>query len=267
MDERAADSLVARVNRLERENRRLKRIVLSAGVLLAAGVLLGPAPPKGAPKILKAREFQVVDDDGATRVALRLEASGEPRMTFSGAGGSEVLLGLSEKRLVLTLKDAGQVRASLEAGPEGTQLRLESQDGKRAAKLRAGGDLGLFVNQVGSGRHGASLAIGDSGPALSLSSPDEAGAPILGLQISPALGPILAVTRGSAGVALNVSRDDDPSVTLTDSQGRDRAVLGVTKLQVEKRRWDRDKSVQKQKTEPSSLVLFAADQTVVWKSP
>ncbi len=265
MSEPTGGDLLERLERIERANRRLKRVVVSAVVLVAAVLLLAPAAPKTAPKVLKAREVQVVDEQGVARITLTVEMSGEPRLTLSGPRTSAVQLALMKDQPVLSVRDDNRVRASLEVADAGTVLVLEDAEGKRAARLRAARDLGLFVSDVKSGRRGASLSLGDEGPSVSLSSPDEAGSPTIGLQVSPTFGPLLALTKGLAAASANVSLDGDPSITLADAQGHDRAVLGVTKLEVERRR--RGKAVEKQRTEPSSLVLFNPDQTVVWKAP
>jgi hypothetical protein len=267
MTEHATPDLVARVERLERENRRLKRLATAATILLAAGLLLAPAAPKTVPKLLKAREVQVVDDEGAPRITLALAASGDPELRIAGSKGSGIRLGLAQDHPALSLRDENRERASIEVGESATALGLEDADGKRAARLEAGTALGVFVDDSRSGRREVSLGVSDEGASLSLSAPDEADMPTVSLQLSPVSGPGLALTSGLAGTTLNVSREGEPSVTLTDTQGRDRAVLGVTRLEIETRSRKKGKPIEKRKTDVSSVVLFDSDETVIWKTP
>lgn len=268
MSERAAESLVRRVERLERENRRLKRGLLAAAVVLGAGLVLAPSAPKKKeppPKPVKASEVQIVDGQGATRIALKVEANGDPVIALSGAKGSGIRLALGGEKPAIALSDDLRERAVLAIAKDGASLDLEDAEAKRTVRLQAGAALGLLVDDGKSPGAGAALIVGDGEPSLTLSSPDEAGAASVALSVSPETGPLVAATGGLAAAKLGVSREGDPSVTISDATGRDRAVLGVTKLEVEKRK--RSKTVEKQKTEPSSLCLFDADETVVWKAP
>jgi hypothetical protein len=266
MSEPTAESLVARVERLEHENRRLKRIALAAAVLASAGLVLAPsAPKKEPPKVLKAREVQVVDDQGVARISMKIEANGDPALSITGTQGSGVRLALAQDRPVLSLSDENRVRATLEIGKDEAALDLDDAEGRRTARLEAGNSAGLVVGDAKSAGAEASLILGEKGPSLALSSPGDAGDASITLQAAPDSGPLVAASKGLAAARLEVSRDGDPSVTISDAEGRDRAVLGVTKLEVERKK--RGKAIEKKRTDPSSLVLFDPDETVVWKAP
>jgi hypothetical protein len=266
MSETTSESLVARVERLERENRRLKRITLAAGVLAAAGLLLAPsAPKKEPPKVLKAREVQVVDDQGVARITMKIEANGDPALSITGTKGSGLRMGLAQGRPSLSLSDETRVRAVLEVGKDAAALDFDDADGRRTARLEAGANTGLLLGDAKSVGAEASLTLGEKGPSVSLSSPGDVGDASVTLLASPTFGPLIAASKGLAAARLNVSYQGEPSVTVSDSEGRDRAVLGVTKLEIERKK--RGKVVEKQKTDPSSLVLFDREETVVWKAP
>lgn len=261
-----AESLVARVERLERENRRSKRLLLGAAVIAVAGLVLAPgAPKKEPPKVLKTREVQIVDDQGTVRMALKIEANGAPVLSLAGTKGSGMRLALVEDRPVLELSDETRVRATLGIDKDGAGLDLQDSEAKRTVRLQAGAALGLLVDDGKSPGAGAALVVGDGEPSLTLSAPDDVGPAAVSLQVSPETGPLVAASRGLAAARLDVSRDADPSVTVSDAKGRDRAVLGVTKLEVEKKK--RGKQIEKQRTEPSSLVLFDPEETVIWRAP
>ena len=266
MSTRADESILVRVERLERENRRLKRVLLLSAVLAAAGLMLAPSPPKKKPlETVKAREVQIVDDQGNARISMKLEANGDPVLALMGTKGSGARLALIGDRPVLALSDETRVRASLQITKDGAGLDLEDAEGKRSASMQAGGTLGFLLEDTGVGRAEGGLVIGAIGPAVVLSTPDESGVTEVLLQASRGTEPLITASRGLAAAKLDVSRDGGPSVTLSDAEGRDRAVLGVTKLQVERKK--RGKVVEKQRTDPSSLVLFDAEETVIWRAP
>ncbi len=266
MSARTDDSILVRVERLERENRRLKRVLLVAAVVAVAGLMLAPsAPKKKPPETVKAREVQIVDDQGNARISMRLEPNGDPVLALMGAKGTGARLAVLEDRPVLALSDETRVRASLEITSDGAGLDLDDAGGKRSASVQAGGTLGFLLEDTSLGRAEGGLVIGDMGPAIALSSPDESGVAEVVMQASRGNEPLIAASRGMASARLDVSRDGDPSVTLCDAAGHDRAVLGVTKLEVEKKR--RGKSLEKERTAASSLVLFDSDETVIWRAP
>ncbi len=259
-------SIVVRVERLERENRRLKRVLLLAAVVVAAGLMLAPSAPKKKPlETVKSREVQILDDQGNVRVSMKLDASGDPVLELTGAKGGGARLAVAGERTALSLSDEKRVRASLEITKDDAMLDLEDAEGKRTASVQAGGILGCLLEDTRTGRDEAGLVIGDTGPVVALSAPDAAGAAEVTLAVSQGSEPLIAVSRGKAAARLDVTSAGDPSVTLTDADGHDRAVLGVTKLEVERKK--RGKNIEKQRTDPSSLVLFDGDETVIWRAP
>lgn len=99
MNGHMVDTLVVRLERLERENRRLRR----AGAVALAGValvLMGQTTSGEVAKVVEATQFVLRDSKGDTRAVLAL-----------GPDGS-VGLGLSD--------EAGTARAWLSLGPQGS---------------------------------------------------------------------------------------------------------------------------------------------------
>jgi hypothetical protein len=132
--------LTARVTRLERENRRLKR---GAACLVLAGLMIvtfGQARP-AAPTSQQAAEFAVVDEKGKVRA--RLAASdGEPTLELTNAAGQTVVqlqVPAVPDKPVLYLRDP-QLGSSIELamtmnGPvlhfsdkSGTRVRLATNE-------------------------------------------------------------------------------------------------------------------------------------------
>jgi len=70
MNEPTINNIVHRLDRLERENRRLKRIGALVLVGIAAVVLMGQAKPSKVPKVIEAQEFVLKDSNGGVRGVL-----------------------------------------------------------------------------------------------------------------------------------------------------------------------------------------------------
>ena len=208
MSTRVDESIAVRVERLERENRRLKRVLLVAAVVAAAGLMLAPSAPKKKPlETVKAREVQIVDDQGNARISMKLEANGDPVLALIGAKGSGARLALIGDRPVLALSDETRVRASLQITKDGAGLDLEDAEGKRGASMQAGGTLGFLLEDTGTGRAEGGLVIGAIGPAVVLSTPDDAGVTEVLLQASRGTEPLITASRGLAAAKLDVSRE------------------------------------------------------------
>ena len=59
--------LESRVDKIERDNRRLKLTVGALLLALAAVPLIGAVMPEKLPQVITAREFSVVDENGTDR--------------------------------------------------------------------------------------------------------------------------------------------------------------------------------------------------------
>ena len=82
MNEPTMDKLVQRLDRLERENRRLKRIGAFVLGAIAAVVIMGQATASKVPKVIEAQEFVLKDSNGGVRGVLG-KISSDMAMGFS----------------------------------------------------------------------------------------------------------------------------------------------------------------------------------------
>jgi len=220
------DSLSARVDRLERESRRWKRVALGSWVAIAALFLLGQSPsrPGGAPapaRTVEAERFVLRDARGRTGASLGWEADGTPRLALHdpsaqvraalgvGAGGAPGL----------TLFDTNgtTVRTAIVVGPDGAPgLALFDPSGKPRLAVA------LFHGSP-SGR-----ATSGSEPAPAVVAYDAGGVvrATFGIRGADA-GLELADNRGTARTVLRVQPDGTPDLLLRDGTGRGRAGLSV----------------------------------------
>ena len=63
-------SITDRLERLERQNRWMRRGLTVFVVVLAAGLLMGQGAQEAVPDVIRAKAFQVVSDDGDTLVSI-----------------------------------------------------------------------------------------------------------------------------------------------------------------------------------------------------
>jgi AMIN domain-containing protein len=203
-------TLTDRVERLERENTRLKRLgavaLLGLAALFVAGQLQRAAGAAG-PTRIEAERFLLRDAVGAIRAALEMGSDGTPRLAL--------------------LDTAGHERVRLQVGANGSPgLTLFDADGKtaRAAfKIGIEGTPGLSLSD-GAGRPRAILALYRAMPDGKDRSGAPATTPPAGPE-SPALG--LYDTAGQPRTFVS-SRSQGPSgIHLSDAGGRLRAALAV----------------------------------------
>jgi hypothetical protein len=185
--------LEARLEKLERQNRRLKRLGLLFLLIAGSGFLLAQVPRK------------------PTRAA---PAPATPAATYDT---------LVVHRLELR-DSAGKLQGVWNATDEGADLVLCDAAEKPRAALAVLADGPDLILSDAAGKPRAGLTVGAVGPVLAMF--DAAGKLRAGLNVT-ALGPGLALydTAGKAGAVLG-----EDSFSVTDAQGF-KAIVGVTGTQ------------------------------------
>jgi len=161
------DQLVQRLERLERDNRRLNLFALAALVLLGAAIGLGAAraTPR-VPDVIKAREFDVVNAAGAT-VTQMSTARGWPLLEFRWPHGFRMTLGSTPYPNISlygpggqsTLLAGGKIGKVMHGpemllmGPHGAAIDLEVERGRPNISL---GDLSSSSMVLGATNAGTS---------------------------------------------------------------------------------------------------------------
>ena len=82
MNEPTMDKLVQRLDRLEKENRRMKRIGALVAVGIAAVVLMGQARSSKVAKVIEAEKFVLRDTSGQVGAILFTVDEGSPHLEF-----------------------------------------------------------------------------------------------------------------------------------------------------------------------------------------
>lgn len=139
MTEHKTETLMQRVDRLERQNRLFKRIGGFALGAIAAVVLMGQALPSKVAKLVEAEKFLVRDTAGRPRATLGLLPDGSPSLNLIDQDGNiRMAVGMkSEGSPSLNLYDKTQTnRAVLATLPDGSPaLVLFSKSGETRALL------------------------------------------------------------------------------------------------------------------------------------
>lgn len=242
-------NLVRRLEKLERENRRLKRLALLPFVLVAALGAIYVAScssagtrsnTHGVSDKITAREFDVLDANGKVRVKIAMDCSVPkdcvPAIDLYDENGSEV-----------TSVGAGVLVIS---GPKGETVVLDNN-----IQIK-GFQKGLWTGEL------ANLGAGSMGPggALTLSGKD--GTTVMLESQSPMPGGAAATLDLSGKDGNSVFLDSDsPVIEIADGKGS-YMDLGSTSLVVQR-------TGTTEETSAASIVMFGNDKKhhVIWQAP
>ena len=220
-----------RLERLERQNRWMKRIG-ALGLAVAAAVLLsGQAKGKDL-QDLKARSLTLIDANGKNRVVLAdsltlIDPYGRNRVVLADYG-------------LRVLDINGKTRATLFARGDGSSsLDLYDRNGKMLMALRALRDgLPSLALWDKNGKQGVALRmLGDGSSRL-----------------------LLYDTNGKKRAALRAFADGSPSLILRDKSGTARAELGVT-------RTVNPRTGAETTTAENTLTMYDAKGDMIWQEP
>ena len=122
-------AVLARLEKVERQNRRLRGAGIAVFVLAAAGLLMGQAMPKA--RIVEAEGFQLKDGQGMVRAELVVDKDG-PRMALRDENGKTraKLIVIKEGPGLALTDENGIDRAVLAVGKAGPGLALYDENEK-----------------------------------------------------------------------------------------------------------------------------------------
>lgn len=141
MPESSMDHLVQRINRLEKQNRQIKRMGFLTGLILLVALVVAQKP-QDTSSTLEVSSFRLVTSDGTLRAELGLEQNDNPFLKFYDKRGDELTsLELdSEKNPRLTFRTKTG-KPFLELGAdhyESPYISLSDTSGKPRARLNLG---------------------------------------------------------------------------------------------------------------------------------
>lgn len=208
MKESSIEAMVRRLERVERENRRLKGVGAVAILGLAAGVLMGPATAGTDARVVEAEQFVLRDGEGKARAWLNVsEGSVNLALADKDEKSRALMYVLDDGTAGFALRDKESTRrAGLYVLADGSPaLSLAGKEGRMRAKLAV----------LPSGSHGLILATKDGRTPLELK---------VGTNDLPDVS-----MRGSDGrrIGLFVQPDGRPVLGLVDETTKVRAKLGL----------------------------------------
>jgi hypothetical protein len=160
--------VVGRLEKVERENRRLKCAGIMVLLLAVGGLLMGQALPKS--KTVEAEAFILRDASGTERAAWHSSPEGGAALTFFDQAGkprAQVRVDREGAPGLLLFDQAGNGRAMLRADRDGSpHLTLTDQAAHNRAVLRVEGNgtpALVFYDQIGKSR--ATLYVVSDGSA------------------------------------------------------------------------------------------------------
>lgn len=246
--------LVERLEKLERDNRRLKRLGTAALVLAAALGLTAAARP--VPDVIKAHAFEVVDSAGKLRI--RMAVTQLSAYSQFGVYGVHIPLGAH-----VTFYDAAGMRRELLSVPDdgGSSIFLLDSHGASAVTISHNDndtDLPgiskseLTENQILLARPTVQPSKFYEGIDMSVSGAGEPTVTLFGPQN-------LGSFPGTIAMAL--SGEGEPGISLTDSKGFEMD-MGSTATQT-------IATGATQQTSADSIVMFGNDKKhhVIWQAP
>lgn len=121
--------LSSRLDILERQNRRLKYIVLAAICCSSICFLVGFAPKPEPEKVVIAKDFQLVDDKGGIRARLYFNNRGPILGFWDSANKHRVTLSLRDEQPYFVLAD-GSTKERMMAGSNAESTFLKLFDAK-----------------------------------------------------------------------------------------------------------------------------------------
>ncbi len=201
-------NVIERLERVERQNRRLRRAGAVSIVVAGALILMAQsAPPR---RVVEAQQFLLKDKNGATRALWSVEG-GRAHLSFTDPSGRP---GQGRPGVVLGMSEEGHPELIIR-GPLGAQLALGVSDDGPAA---------LFSRRLGPPQ--LTLQVFDDGPSALFSDARgnaQMSAGSLGVGIT---GVSMNDSAGKLRIILAV-KGENPGLAAFDSGGNQRLALGV----------------------------------------
>jgi hypothetical protein len=201
---RTLEMVIARLTRVETQNRNLKRLLYALVLFVGAVLLMGQAEPN---HVVKGQKFILLDAEGKERAVLDSNEQGGANLVLIDANGRQrVNLGMTQSDTLLSLLDGNEkVRSMLGTdNAHGTFLAINGANGRKRA-LFIDDKKGVGLNFFGPGeKTSTSLGEDASGSALVLRRPDLTE------------GIVLSAKQGDASIDL--MDQSNPMATLGNSQ-------------------------------------------------
>jgi hypothetical protein len=237
------DELAHRIENLERENARLKRVALFAFVCVASLVAMAQRHPTHS---LEAESLVLKDLSGKARVRLTTLIGGRPELAFLD----------DAERPYVTIAGGPEPLVTLSQPGDTTQRQITLTAANKLYGVSIYGPYRSTCSKVGCISAGISLI--NNGPAFSLF--DDQGVEAASIQWNKSLGALVTLGGLNAKTeAVLAVESGGARLALTDSNGF-QSVLGSNSL-------ENETTGETHQTSAASLVMFGKDNKLIWKAP
>lgn len=171
------DSILRRLERLEKQNRRLKAIGAALLILISTILFMGQTGPN---RTVEAERFVLKDAQGIARGELGMDSVDRPTLTLRDAtgwpmvtlaGGTQPFLGLTGDNSFVTLKPkVGERQVSLGVAPELFGLAIYDKKFRAGFAVVNGSPAATLFDEKGKER--VAIDVTKFGPSLVLSDSD-----------------------------------------------------------------------------------------------
>ncbi|TWU27938.1 hypothetical protein [Novipirellula artificiosorum] len=139
--------LLNRLAKIEREVRIWRIFALLSMGCIAVAVTMGASSKPEIPQVLRAKEFQLVDDSGTIRATLKTLGNSTQLRMHDGSKKSEVAIIANDSNAIVDLTNDNRINsANIEAYASGGSIGLSRRTGNGKALTHiVGGTEGSFV--------------------------------------------------------------------------------------------------------------------------
>ncbi len=156
--------ILGRLEKVEKENRRLKRIVAVGSLLAAVLLIMGQARPR---RTIEAEKFVLKDANGSSRAQLGMDSNG-PTLSLQDANGVPlVALSGGDYSFLTLFRTGSKEQVTMSANKEFYGMVLYDEKSHRAGLAVWKGIPGLTLYDE-KGTERAGLVAPDGGPSLKL---------------------------------------------------------------------------------------------------
>ena len=223
-----------RLDRLERQNRRLRSAGLAAVVLLGAALVMGQDAAEKPANVIKARSFQVVDSKGKIHAELAYWPNAKLKLL-------QEWIRRFEKRV----------------SSENVSISIDKDVIKKLQETDSF-DVGLIIYDTSGDAVGRFISDYEGNVSVSVG-----GRTVPDLLKHSTLGPLLGANQSArpkfGSIRLQVLTQGGPTLTIKDKSDQTRARLGSSSSV--------DPKTGAETKYPGSLVLFDEKGDVIWRAP
>jgi hypothetical protein len=253
------DAILGRLDKVERENRILKRFALVVLLLITAAVGMGQAPTG---RTLEAERFVLKDQAGRMRAEIIMDASGTPSLDFfdeKGKAGTRFRNGELSFFSATSNKQASMGESGLSISTEDGHIEL----GTEGLRLKVVSNVRDGLGWISLGMWPSALARkGDKGvigPALTLTGNNGDGF----IELAAADGPGLHLEPGSrqgrvfSGGIVDIS-SSGPLIQIADQDG---LTAGIGRFEL------KDAQTGHLVKTPTASIVLTGKDGVLWSAP